>query len=178
MLLVQWMIKRAALRIQRLGPRPTFRSWRFATRLTVATVEALSRLPQTELCLVVYDTPVHLVKPLRQLLDLECKHHVMERMGAYSSNSDAKALRVTIDELSKAEAESKMIFHLTDGEFCSKVEEVRKQLARAASLGIQVVILTLDISQTLRGHSFQHTWLTKSTMARLAVFLLNICNGC
>ena len=73
------------------------------------------------------------------------KQTIMKHMGAYRDNSDSEAIRKTIDELVKSSAECKLIFHLTDGQFCSRTQDVRTQIARAESLGIQVVILTLDI---------------------------------
>lgn len=126
------------------GPGPITR-WHLATRMTVALTEALSRLPGSDVCITAYHTPVDLVKSLRQPMDAVRKQHIMDHMGAYRDNSDAEALKTTIDELAKSEAECKLIFHLTDGQFCSRVDMVRKEIARAASLGIQVVILTLDL---------------------------------
>jgi hypothetical protein len=127
------------------GAGPSLR-WHLATRMTVALTEALSVLPGTDLAILTYDERIRYQKPITSKIDAVVKDRVMNAMGAFGDNADHLALKTMIDLLGASYADRKIIFHLTDGQFCSKVDEVHKEIARAQAVGVDVVILTLALS--------------------------------
>lgn len=124
------------------------RRWHLTTYLAVALTEALTVIPATQLTVVTYDTRVSFVKPHSMPLTADVRQKILRGIVARGENDDAGALTAAIDDLIRATNTTKMLFHLTDGEFCSGQSAIQYQLNRAKKHGITVVFLTLAIEPT------------------------------
>jgi len=130
-----------------VGP---LRRWHLTARLAVGFIEALQRLesPSLQTAIVTYDGDVELIKSVNDRLTPAIKQNVMDTIQARGDNDDAGALTCALNDLAKSRADMKMIIHLTDGEFCSSTSQMEKVARTIVQAGVELVILTLDISSS------------------------------
>ena len=119
--------------------------WHLTARLAVAFTESLARLPGSKTTIITYDGQPTMAKRLNDKLDAPVKHTVMSTIHPHGSNDDAKALHKALAELQTSHADRKIIFHLTDGQFCSSHTAMTKVINQIRNTGVQLIILTLDI---------------------------------
>ena len=119
--------------------------WHLAARMAVALSEALARVPGAQTAIVAYDGRVDVVKHLGEALGPSVRQRVMDHMVARGDNDDVGALKAMADELRSSAAHAKLIFHLTDGQFCSEAGEVKRTVRELSAANIELVVLTLGL---------------------------------
>lgn len=122
--------------------------WHLASYFAVALTEAMNVIPNTQLTIVTYDSRVSFVKPHTMPLTQDVRQRVLRGIVARGENDDAGALSAAIDDLIRATNNTKLLVHLTDGEFCSGQSAIQYQINRAKKHDITVVFLTLAIEPT------------------------------
>lgn len=119
--------------------------WQLAARMAVALSEAITAVNGVTTTLVAYDSYVKLVKRHDEPLTPVVKQRVMDTIRPQGDNADAEAIREMMAALLKAPGQRKLIFHLTDGQFCSSAIAMERAVSDLRSKNIGYVVLTLGM---------------------------------